>query len=120
MSSSSLIDKKAIPKDIGMLVFDCEACEYISNDYFYAKYESLLTEDLIKRAREFVVALFVPGGALNFRIENKDAEDRTKIEEQKWLYADLFEQKKKLLEKYGGKYYGSRDGGDKSVWIKKA
>ena len=120
LSSSSLIDKKAVPKDIDVLVFDCETCEYISSDYFYAKCESLLTEDLIKRAREFVVALFIPGGALNFRIENKDAEGRTKIKEQKWLYADLFEQKRKLLEKYGGKYYGSRDGGNKFIWIKKA
>ncbi|EET90492.1 MAG: hypothetical protein LVQ97_02830 [Candidatus Micrarchaeales archaeon] len=103
-----------------MLVLDCELCRYVSSDSFYANCESLLTEELIKKAKEFVVALFAPAGDLIFRIENKDTKDKSKIIEQKWRYADLFEQKRKLLEKYGGKYYGSRDVGDKSVWIKKA
>jgi hypothetical protein len=119
LRNSSFIDKKDIPKDIDVLVLDCETCEYVSSDSFYVKCESLLTDDLIKRAKEFVVALYSINKDNIIRIENKDAEGKTKIEEKKWLYANIFEQKRKLLEKYGGKHYGSRDAGNKSVWVKK-
>ncbi len=119
LRDSSFINKKGIPKDIDVLVLDCETCEYVNSDSFYVKCESLLTEDLIKRTKEFVVALYGVNKDNIIRIENKDAEGRTKIKEIKWLYANVFEQKRKLLEKYGGKYYGSRVAGNKSVWVKK-
>lgn len=67
-----------------VLKMDCEGCEL-----------QLLTEDLIKRSREFVVGLHKPQ-----------------------LDDYQFEQKKSLLEKYGGKYYGSVNN-EEFVWIKR-
>ena len=56
---------------------------------------NLLTEDLLKKSNEFVVGLHKPQ-----------------------LDDYQFEQKRRLLEKYGGKYYGSVNGGE-FVWLKR-
>ena len=57
---------------------------------------SLLTEELLNKSKEFVIGLHKPQ-----------------------LDDYQFEQKRRLLEKHGGKYFGNVNGGE-HVWIKKA
>ena len=76
-----------MPSGIDVLKMDCEGCEL-----------SLLTEELISKASEFVVGLHKPQ-----------------------LDDYQFEQKKRLLEKHGGKYFGRVGNINEGeyVWIKR-
>lgn len=56
---------------------------------------SLLTEEILNKSKEFIIGLHKPQ-----------------------LDADLFEQKKELLEKHNGKYFGNVNN-EEFVWIKK-
>jgi hypothetical protein len=74
-----------MPNNINVLKIDCEGCE-----------GSMLTEELLRKSKEFVVGLHRP-----------------ELSDYK------FEQKRKLLEGYGGRYFGTVNNSER-VWIKRA